>query len=875
MKKTVTLLLFTLYVITAWAQPRIIGHRGCRFEGGPYENTLESLRFAFAAGVDAVEFDVQLTSDNEVIVFHGPLVPGMEKDIRTVSFDEARAVALPGGQQMPTLQEWFSEAERHPEIGLILEIKKQLSDERTLLLVHRTVSLVKDAGIKLDYTSSSILALDEIHRLDPSAKLIYLQSGTPVKSASWAVEHGYKGLSYNLDGFMNNPSVIAEAKDLGIETTLWMVNDREVADWAVRHGVNFVSSDCPDKVVEWLRPYSSANLSTRWASSINPDAPLPEYPRPQMVRPAWLNLNGKWDYAITGKDEEFAGAEGKILVPFSAESVLSGVQRYVGKDNALWYTKTFTIPKKWKGNKVLLHFGAVDWQAEVWVNGKKVGMHTGGYSPFSFDISALLNKKGEQELRIKVLDASDQGWQPRGKQCDQPQGIWYTPVTGIWQTVWLESVPKTHIMNYYAQSDIDNSTITVHVQTQELKDGDIVRVELRDGGTGYSAEKPSGAVIASVDGADVIIPVASAHLWSPSDPYLYGLDISIIRKGKIVDKVCGYTAMRKVSVIMDTDTFNTSKGIPQGSLRLGLNNSILFQFGPLDQGWWPDGLYTAPTDEALRFDIEKTKEWGFNMIRKHIKVEPARWYYWCDVLGLLVWQDMPCIADHNKKNNARRPADLATRQSNKWVKDSFVGGTDCNVPDYWKQNFYKEWGEIIESLKGFPCIVVWVPFNEGWGQFDTEDVVLFTKEKDPSRLVNESSGGNFHFSGDILDAHHYPEPKMNVYERTMVNVLGEYGGIGYPVPGHIWRPDGKNWGYAGLCSSSEELLDRYRLYADRLKVLISTGCAAAVYTQTTDVEVEVNGLMTYDRIEKIDASAIRSINEEVISTPSWLTMNSL
>lgn len=626
------------------------------------------------------------------------------------------------------------------------------------------------------------------------------------------------------------------------------------------------------------RAQTVADIPTRWISEVNPAAPLPEYPRPQMVRPSWMNLNGEWEYAILGKDAEYSNPDGKIVVPFAVESPLSGVRRLVGPDKALWYSRKFLLPREWKGQRLLLHFGAVDWQAEVWVNGLKAGIHTGGYTPFSFDITNLVNKKGLQELKVKVLDASDQSWQPRGKQVANPQGIWYTPVTGIWQTVWVEAVPQSSVVSYLAVAVVDHSSFSVHVETDGLQPSDIIRVQLREGGIGYSAESPSGAVIAVADGADVVLPVPAPQLWSPSNPYLYGLDIAIMRKGKVVDRVSGYTALRKVSVIMDTDTYHVRKGVPQGSLRLGLNNEILFQFGPLDQGWWPDGLYTAPTDDALRFDIEKTREWGFNMIRKHIKVEPARWYYWCDVLGLLVWQDMPCIGDHNKKNLAIRPVDVSAGQSNVWAKDSFVGGTDCLVPEYWKKNYYKEWGEIIDCLKSFPCIVVWVPFNEAWGQFDTEEVVKFTKQKDPSRLVNEASGGNFHFAGDILDAHHYPEPKMNVFERTMVNVLGEYGGIGYAVKGHIWQPEGKNWGYAGLCKSPEEILERYRLYADRLKVLIDTGCAAAVYTQTTDVEVEVNGLMTYDRLEKVDASALKAINEDVIGAQkvnapaaSWIT----
>ena len=604
------------------------------------------------------------------------------------------------------------------------------------------------------------------------------------------------------------------------------------------------------------------------------NTPLPEYPRPQMVRPEWFNLNGQWNYAILDKNEDYVTPQGKILVPFAAESKLSGVQKQVGQESSLWYQRSFTVPRQWKGKRVLLHFGAVDWQAEVWVNGQKAGVHTGGYSPFSFDVTDLLKKNGKQDMRVKVMDATDQSWQPRGKQIQSPRTIWYTPVSGIWQTVWLEAVPQTHVLSYLAVANVDKSSLSVHVDAKDIADGDLIMVELREGGIGYSAEKPSGTVIASAEGADVILTVANPELWSPSNPYLYGLDISILRKGKEIDRVSGYTAIRKISSQKDTDTFETNrKGIPQGSKRLALNNEILFQFGPLDQGWWPDGLYTAPSDQALRFDIEKTKEWGFNMIRKHIKVEPARWYYWCDVLGIMVWQDMPCIADHDITNNASRPEDVGVAQSNIWALNSFRGGTDCDVPDYWKKNYYKEWGEIIDCLKGFPCIVVWVPFNEGWGQFDTEDVVKFTKEKDPTRLVNEASGGNFRLAGDILDVHHYPEPRLNIFDRTKINVLGEYGGIGYLVDGHIWQPEGKNWGYSGLCKTPEELFERYKLYAERLKALIDIGCAAAVYTQTTDVELELNGLMTYDRLEKLDASLLRAINQNVIESQNcnWIS----
>ena len=430
-------------------------------------------------------------------------------------------------------------------------------------------------------------------------------------------------------------------------------------------------------------------------------------------------------------------------------------------------------------------------------------------------------------------------------------------MTGIWQTVWLEAVNATHIVSYAAVSDIDAATLRVSVLGEGLSNGDVVNVCLLEGGKGYSAERPSSKVIAEAEGTDVVLNVPGFQPWSPDSPYLYGLRISIFRDGKEIDTVDGYTAFRKVSRIKTNDGYN----------RIALNNQPLFQFGPLDQGWWPDGLYTAPTDEALRFDIEQTRAWGFNMIRKHIKVEPARWYYWCDALGIMVWQDMPCIADHSKSLNEKRDKAIREGQRNKWPNDSFLGGTDCKVPQWAKANYYKEWGEIIAALKGFPCIVVWVPFNEAWGQFDTPEVVGYTRKQDPTRLINEASGGNYHLSGDIQDVHHYPEPKMNAFEGKLINVLGEYGGIGYPMAGHLWRPEGKNWGYGGYKSSPEEVMAQYEAFADRLAVFVSTGCAAAVYTQTTDVEIEVNGLMTYDRIGKIDASWLRKVNEKIIQTP--------
>ena len=603
---------------------------------------------------------------------------------------------------------------------------------------------------------------------------------------------------------------------------------------------------------EW-KP-AGETIRTKWAEEVNPASPLPEYPRPQMVRSQWQNLNGLWDYAITPAEAESFTSEGKILVPFAVESSLSGVGRMVGKENALWYERSFDVPKNWKGKRVLLHFGAVDWKADIYVNGNHVAVHTGGYTPFSVDVTSVVKSK-DNVLKIKVWDATDNSWQPRGKQVNVPQGIWYTPVTGIWQTVWMEAVPQTSVESYYAVSDIKEGILSVEVRTSGIQPGDRVKVDLIEGGVGYSAETPSSNVLASAEaaGGKAVINVPDMKLWSPESPYLYGLKVSILRNGKVIDTVDGYTALREISVCRK----------PRENKRMALNGEELFHFGPLDQGWWPDGLYTAPTDEALRYDIIKTREWGFNMIRKHIKVEPARWYYYADVEGILVWQDMPCIGDYSI--SASRDPEIVKGQSNKWSHDSFLGGTDCVVPQAWKNNYYKEWTEIIEALKGFQCIVVWVPFNEAWGQFDTKSVVDYTRHLDPTRLINQSSGGNFEFCGDIQDCHHYPQPAMNAVEGKFVNVLGEYGGIGFPVEGHLWKKD-KNRGYGGVKKNAEEVLDQYEEFAEILKHYIHCGTAAAVYTQTTDVEVEVNGIMTYDRIVKVDEKRLREINTSVINT---------
>jgi len=571
----------------------------------------------------------------------------------------------------------------------------------------------------------------------------------------------------------------------------------------------------PAQDVSWS--IAGNKIVTPWAEKVDPANPLPEYPRPQMVRSEWKSLNGLWDYSIVPVSAVKPGtSQGKILVPFAPESALSGVGKMVGKENVIWYSTSFSLTPAMKSRDVLLHFGAVDWECDVYVNDKKAGSHKGGYDPFTLNITSLLVKGRLQKLEVKVWDPTDEGPQPRGKQVNKPHGIWYTPVTGIWQSVWIEPVPKTHVSSFRQVPDIDRQTVTINTNAENLLAGDLIRVTAWDGGTMVAGSTAENKV-------DVSLQIPGPKLWSPDNPFLYDLKISVERKGKIVDEVKSYFAMRKISLKPDEN----------GVLRMMLNNNFVFQYGTLDQGWWPDGLYTAPTDEALLFDIIKTREMGFNMIRKHVKVEPARWYYHCDRTGMLVWQDMPS-------------GDLGGNQWN--TRPGMEGGSDKIRDEASEMIFRTEWNAIIDYLFNTPCIVAWVPFNEAWGQFKTVEITEWTMKKDPSRLVNSASGGNFNETGNILDLHNYPGPVMakpEVFGSKQALVLGEFGGLGLPLEGHTWL-DKDNWGYRTF-EEADTLFRTYSGYIDQMIPFIHRGLSAAIYTQTTDVEIETNGLMTYDR----------------------------
>lgn len=567
-------------------------------------------------------------------------------------------------------------------------------------------------------------------------------------------------------------------------------------------------------------------VQTRWAKDVSPGNALKEYPRPQMVRNSWQNLNGLWQYCITKDSIAPKEYSGNILVPYPIESALSGVKKMVQPAEWLWYKKNFSRPVLKAGERLLLHFGAVDWQTTVFINNKEVGNHTGGYDNFSFDITTSL-KKGINEILVKVSDPTDQGSNPHGKQVLNPKDIWYTPTTGIWQTVWLEIVPQTYITGIRLTSDIDAKSLRVEANINGVYKGYSLSASIGEN----NVELSTGITKLEQRDPRFTLPINSPHLWSPDDPFLYDVKIKLAdASGKIVDEISSYFGMRKVKIKKDEKGFD----------RIFLNDKNIFNLGVLDQGFWPDGIYTAPTDEALAFDIKAIKSMGFNTIRKHIKREPDRWYYWCDKLGVMVWQDM--------------------------INPSF------NLDNAAKKEFEKECKENIDELYNHPSITVYTLFNEKWGQYDQERLTKWIKQSDPTRLINGHSGEylyvneklrspspDAYIESDITDVHSYPDPMNAIQIKGKARVLGEFGGIGVFIPDHQWNTNSA-WGYITVTPASMQ--SKYAVMNEHLQLLEKEGLSASIYTQPFDVEGEQNGLITYDReIIKIPIEELRKIHE--------------
>jgi hypothetical protein len=563
-------------------------------------------------------------------------------------------------------------------------------------------------------------------------------------------------------------------------------------------------------------------ILTEWALEVDPVQPWIEYPRPDAKREEWLNLNGLWDYSITELNQKPEVWNGSILVPYPVESALSGVKKRVSETENLWYRRTFRIPRAWKKKQILLNFEASDWETTVWIDGKEAGKHRGGYDPFALNITEYLDKGKNHELLVCIWDPTDKGSQPRGKQVSEPMGIWYTPTTGFWQTVWIEPVNKSYISSFRCVSDITEGSLTFTT--------DIVNPEANQ--VSISILNDDEIISTNTGGCNskIVLKIPNAVLWSPENPFLYTVLIELKKGTETIDKLSGFAGLRKISVGKTIDGFT----------RILLNDKFIYQNGPLDQGFWPDGIYTPPSEKAMVYDLEMTKRMGFNMLRKHVKVENRIFYNWCDKLGLLVWQDMPS-------------------------GDKYISG---DQPDIEKskesaEQFEYELKRMIDTKYNHPSIIMWIPFNEGWGQFETEHISKLIKEYDTTRLVNSSSGWTDRGTGDINDIHHYPEPAVQTNENSRAIVLGEFGGLGLPVQGHTWEQ--KNWGYRNM-EDSLQLLTKYESYYDQVHHFVKeNGLSATIYTQTTDVETETNGLMTYDRkINKMGIENVYKANHNII-----------
>jgi len=564
-----------------------------------------------------------------------------------------------------------------------------------------------------------------------------------------------------------------------------------------------------------------AVLMTSYAATIDTANVLGEYPRPQMVRNEWKNLNGVWQFQPGTSLTETAPAgklTSKILVPFPVESAISGVMKHYDK---MWYRRSFTVPAAWAGQRILLHFDAVDYQTEVFINGQSIGTHKGGYDPFAFDITSFLAGTGAQDLTVRVYDPTDAGGQPRGKQTLNPGGIMYTPSSGIWQPVWLEPIPQTGISDIKMVPNIDNSTLKFKAITTGTAAGLTVTVEVNDSVNTVTTFTGNANI-------DLTVPVPNTKYWSPDSPFLYKLKVTLKSGTTPIDSLSSYFGMRKISMVAEGNYKKTY-----------LNNKFLFQFGPLDQGFWPDGLYTAPTDLAIKNDLVKTKQLGFNMIRKHIKVEPYRWYYWADKLGILIWQDMP---SPNSYTNVH--------------------------PDIDTLAFKTELETMVKTHWNSPSIVTWVVFNENQAQHDTQALVNDVRNIDPSRLVNQASGGWYYDAGQFLDWHSYPAPACPS-SNTQILACGEYGGIGLNISNHVW-----NIGTTYvMVNNMGDLFNMYSSFADKLiEYKTNYGLSAAVYTELTDVETELNGLLTYDRyMVKGSLSKYFATNQGVINKTLFMT----
>jgi len=604
----------------------------------------------------------------------------------------------------------------------------------------------------------------------------------------------------------------------------------------------------PPAGAEPLWQPAATPLMTPWTALVGPNNALPDYPRPQMARTTWQNLNGVWSYlgrtgapALAAPSPASYGEQ--ILVPYPPESALSGIARH---DDDMWYRRTFQMNGNWQGQQVLLHFGAVDQVATVWVNGQQVARHEGGYTEFSADITAALRPSGPQEIVVRAEDRNEAGPFPVGKQRNQPEGLFYTGSSGIWQTVWLEQVPAAHVEKLNITTDLES--ITVEPKTSGTTDERVV----------VFVAKTPGRVVAINSGApgdSIRIPIPTPQLWTPDHPYLYSMKVAVVRpSGQVVDVVSSYAGLRTIGTVADR----------QGRQRIALNGKITFLHGPLDQGYWPDGIYTAPTDDALKSDLQWTKDLGMNLVRKHAKVEPARWYYWADKLGLLVFQDMPSLD----------------------VSLAIPVGPAPDPVKTAKANFEHELFAMIDQLRSVTSIVGWVPFNEGWGEFDTARIAAAVKAADPTRLVDANSGVNCcktrgdTGAGDIYDDHTYVGPgrpgnaapgmrlaAMGSGADKRVRVDGEYGGLGLAFDQNRWP--GQPMSYE-MTDSPMRLTQRFVDVSLALEDAVrQSGLSAAIYTQTTDVENEVNGFLTYDRWQiKMSVPVVAERNLAVIAAGS-------